>query len=126
MPIKFCMLNICVFLGTMGNIMVPKNNCTEKYDIQAFQRRDDNPHRFNGSKLINLGTLMILINVKGYAKYEFFDENYSRNSNSKHLKNVSGMALESLYFPGRILLSTILVPENNIHSIKEDSQVFVF
>ena len=36
-PIQFCMLNICVFLGTMGNLMVPKNNCAEKYDIQAFK-----------------------------------------------------------------------------------------
>ena len=60
-------LNECHFRVPRTS-MVPKIIRTGKYDIEAFQHRDDNPHRFTGSKLIKLGTLVILINVKGHSK----------------------------------------------------------
>ena len=31
-PIQFYMLNICVFLGTMGTTIVPRVDPVEKYD----------------------------------------------------------------------------------------------
>ena len=52
----------------MRTSMVPKIIRQVKFDVQAFQRRDDNPHRFIGSKLIKRGTLVILINEKGHSK----------------------------------------------------------
>ena len=67
-PIQFCMLNICLFLGTMGNIMVPKNNFAEKYDVYAFQRRVDHPHSFPGSKHTKFETFMVLLNFKTHSK----------------------------------------------------------
>ena len=56
------------FSGTMRTNMVPKIIRPAKYDIQAFQRRDENPHKFTGSKLTMLGALVILIDVKGHSK----------------------------------------------------------
>ena len=38
-PIQFYMLNISVFLGTMGTTIVPKVDPVEKYDTQDFKRR---------------------------------------------------------------------------------------
>ena len=45
-----------------------QNNSSRKVWYLGFQRRDDNPHRFTGSKLTELGTLVILINVKRNSK----------------------------------------------------------
>ena len=115
---------ISSFLGwtnlTSGLIQIPTLLRLGKYDIQAFQRRDDNSHRFIGSKFIKLEALEILINVKGHV---FENMNFSmgilkltaqqHTNASKSLKNVSDTELES---PD--IIPSRMVPENDIHSIE--------